>query len=581
MQLDDEKSLELIKQIFLNDTRERQDQFESEINDLKFKLNDNQAKIETYYPIVTELLEKKIAESEDEIANVFSPIISKALKNEISESREEIIDALYPIMGQTIKKYVSEAIKDVYYSINLKIDNALRRGIFSKKIKSKISGVSAADLILQGSFPFLINEIFLIHEKSGILISHVSSDPQPSADSDLISGMLTAIKDFVSDSFKSDAGEQNLYEIQYGDSKIILERGRYSYLAIVIKGNETAEFDDELEKLNSEIHKSYYKQLRDFNGEFTGLDGIKKPLYRFISKINTEQVATETLEKPKPIFAYLLMAVLFIIIIIYSVINIPKYFQEITLDEIITKKLMTISGLNINDIQWTQENSNYFLHGIVNSYNIRNKVDSIFNTIPEIKNTNNNLGVLFFNFPADSITKNINATLINSGYNAISNISFQTIEDKVIISGEVEKLEDKREIGFLISQVPGVRIVENNLEFTGQSNLTDEQALNLISNMKLYFDFGKTEINKNHIKQLDQVIPYIKDNNLELIVKGFSDVVGTSDTNLLFAKKRAINVVKYLSSRGIYEEKLKIENYILNDSITVNNNRKVEIQVNQ
>ena len=259
MNSDEEKSLERLKQIFLFDSEDRQINFEQELSELKFTLTDKTAKIENYYPIITDLLERKISESEDEVAKVLSPIMSKALKEEINESKEDIIDALYPIMGQTIKKYVAEAIKDIYTSINLKIDNALRRGIFSKQIKSKFSGVSAADIILQESFPFSLDEIFLIHEKSGILISHVSSTQNLSSDADLISGMLTAIKDFVADSFKNDSGDQNLNEIQYGDSRIILERGRFTYLALVVKGSEPADFDEEVVEVNKEIHEKYRK----------------------------------------------------------------------------------------------------------------------------------------------------------------------------------------------------------------------------------------------------------------------------------------------------------------------------------
>ncbi|MCB0749924.1 MAG: hypothetical protein KDC52_00470, partial [Ignavibacteriae bacterium] len=224
MQYEDEKSLELLKQIFLAENNERLEEFEKELDEIKLLLNDKEKLINLNLPITAELLRRKIDKSNDEMAEVFYPIFGKALKKQIAESKDEIIDILYPIMGQTIKKTVTEAIKDLYESINLKIDNALRKGIFSKKIKSTISGVSTSDLIIQESFPFLINEIFLIHEKSGLLISHVSSSQNDSTDADIISSMLSAIKNFVSESFKSDSESKDLYEIQYGDSKIILER---------------------------------------------------------------------------------------------------------------------------------------------------------------------------------------------------------------------------------------------------------------------------------------------------------------------------------------------------------------------
>ena len=237
MQFDEEKSLDVLRQIFQSNNTKQLEEFENEIEALKQQLNDKETKINAYYPIITDLLERKIIDSEDEVAKVLSPIVGKAIKKQISESKDEMIDALYPIMGETIKKSIAESMKELYESINLKIDNALRKGIFSKQVKSKISGVSTGDLILQSAFPFKIKEIFLIHEQSGILISHVSSSlNDKTTDADIVSGMLTAIKDFVKESFASDSGSQSLNEIQYGDSRIILEKGRYSYFAVVVSG---------------------------------------------------------------------------------------------------------------------------------------------------------------------------------------------------------------------------------------------------------------------------------------------------------------------------------------------------------
>ena len=48
-----------------------------------------------------------------------------------------------------------------------------------------------------------------------------------------MSGMLTAINDFVQDSFNT---EGDLGDIGYGNNKIILQRGNNSYLAAVIYG---------------------------------------------------------------------------------------------------------------------------------------------------------------------------------------------------------------------------------------------------------------------------------------------------------------------------------------------------------
>jgi len=65
------------------------------------------------------------------------------------------------------------------------------------------------------------------------------SDVEVKTDSDIMSGMLTAINDFVQDSFNT---EGDLGSIDYGNNKIVLQRGTHSYLAAVIYGETGNQF---------------------------------------------------------------------------------------------------------------------------------------------------------------------------------------------------------------------------------------------------------------------------------------------------------------------------------------------------
>ena len=78
---------------------------------------------------------------------------------------------------------------------------------------------------------YKIEELYLIYQ-DGRLLASVSGS-ETTVDSDIMSGMLTAINDFVQDSFTSD---EDLGSIDYGQNKIVLERGRHYYLAAVVYG---------------------------------------------------------------------------------------------------------------------------------------------------------------------------------------------------------------------------------------------------------------------------------------------------------------------------------------------------------
>ena len=65
-------------------------------------------------------------------------------------------------------------MKKLVKTINEKVDRALSFQLFFSKIKSKITGVSEGELALKDALPFQMHEIFLIHKKTGILLSHVT-----------------------------------------------------------------------------------------------------------------------------------------------------------------------------------------------------------------------------------------------------------------------------------------------------------------------------------------------------------------------------------------------------------------------
>ena len=567
MEKNDEQSLELLRQIFLAENNYRQDEFENELTKLKYQITDKNAKIEAYYPIITDLLERKIIDSEDELAKVLSPLMGKAIKKQVTESKDDIIDALYPIMGDTIKRSVSEGIKEIYNSINLKIENALRRGIFSKQIKSKLTGVSASDLILQESFPFRISEIFLIHESSGLLLSHMSSSQEElSSDGDLISGMLTAIKDFVSESFKKNGGSQNLYEIQYGDSKIVLERGLYSYLAVVISGQEPNDFHKDLNELNTDIYSDYQKTLREYDGQSFEKSGLEKLLADFIDKYKFESEINEN-KKSNPILLYLLLTLFVIFLIILSVIKLPQYFEDKSTEKEIQSKLEQFNDLGTNEIEWFCSDGEVQISGLINSYKMKKQIDSLIIEIPTVKKLDNKLLVAIKTFPRDSIINRIEHKL--SRFDT-SYLTYQLNDDKIILEGRVETVDVKREIGYLVSSIPGIRVVINDIVINTHG-LSIYDIQDLVNKSILSFNYLDTDLNKENKSKLDRIINLLSWYKKSHLIITACSVGDNNAANLAKADERSKNVANYITSKGISPDQFELKHTILEDSNGENN----------
>jgi hypothetical protein len=88
--------------------------------------------------------------------------------------------------------------------------------------------------------------------------------------------MLSAVDDFVKDSFVAE-GEQvdeGLDKLEYGDMQILIERGNYVFLAVVISGYEQDYLRKEMRRVIERIETRYADVISKWDGDMAGLMGI-------------------------------------------------------------------------------------------------------------------------------------------------------------------------------------------------------------------------------------------------------------------------------------------------------------------
>src|SRR5262245_63141994 len=69
------------------------------------------------------------------------------------------------------------------------------------------TGKPYAEIVLLNTVQYRVEQVFLIHAETGLVLQHLSADVGAKQDPDQISAMLTAIRDWVRDSFKVGGGE--------------------------------------------------------------------------------------------------------------------------------------------------------------------------------------------------------------------------------------------------------------------------------------------------------------------------------------------------------------------------------------
>jgi hypothetical protein len=122
---------------------------------------------------------------------------------------------------------------------------------------------------------FAVEDVFLIN-LDGRLIHHATRRLATGVDSDILSSMLTAVNSFVKDALVR-TGDGQLGSLEFGENKIILERGKACYLAVVITGRqEPPELREEMRQALRNVESEYGSALSSWDGNAATLSGVKK-----------------------------------------------------------------------------------------------------------------------------------------------------------------------------------------------------------------------------------------------------------------------------------------------------------------
>jgi hypothetical protein len=250
----DAPSLESLRDILFGQYRQQIAELEAELDDLERRVSD-----------------------EDALIAMIAPVLGDAIRRKIRDARDEMIEALYPIIGQTVVRAVSEAMRDLARAVDAQMRRSFSPRAAWRRLQARLRGVSGAEMALREALPFEVAEIFLIHRETGLLLRHLGRDPGAAPDSDLVSGMLTAIRDFVQDAFGR-GEEGQLDEIQYGERRILIEASQHAYLAVVVDGVEPPGFRAEMRERIVEVEHTCEKVLRRYEGDPAALAPVEGTL---------------------------------------------------------------------------------------------------------------------------------------------------------------------------------------------------------------------------------------------------------------------------------------------------------------
>lgn len=133
-------------------------------------------------------------------------------------------------------------------------------------------GAGAVLVWRRRSRPIAVDEVF-VADNHGLLLAHQSVSLVQYQDEDVLIGMFKAIQDFVKDTFSRGTREE-FHALDFGERRILIERGRAHFIAVVYRGGNKEALMDRVRRVSQAIDENFGDVIASWNGEVEAVQGI-------------------------------------------------------------------------------------------------------------------------------------------------------------------------------------------------------------------------------------------------------------------------------------------------------------------
>ncbi len=478
------------------------------------------------------------------MSEALGPEMGRAIKTQIDLERDAMVDALYPVIGDTIRKYMVQVVE----SINEKVEKALSPSGIRRKIRARLQGVSEAELILWESRPFQVQAVLLIQKASGLVIGEAKPRSTPyQLESEMMAGMLSAIRQFINDCVAEFGETPELNEIDYGDSRIILEVAGYCYLAVIIKGVPSQAYPAKMQKTLAAIVQRQGEAIQAYEGN---PETIPDEIQSRLDTLLIPETDSEG-DRPKKKFP---IALLLLVLGLGSLVLIPLgvfwHRQRIAsqIEEAVAIALEETPELSVYALRSDVTENTLTLTGRVPSESLRQQAAAIAQAAaPSDLNIDNQITAVNVPPPTEITAAEVQRIITAFNQHEGIRINGTYEEGRVNVTGVISDQSDAEAITAALQEIPGV------------TSVTTTWQLEPISlRGEISFDRDSATVNSDEFdRQLNPIAAILKrDPTLNLKIVGYSDLVGELPVKQKIAEARSQAVKQILMEQGISPDRL-------------------------
>ncbi len=547
------------------------DDYESVIRD-RLKSNDTE-RVAEVLPEAIELVSKK----DSGLKQHLSPLIESAINESIQTNRQRFVDVIYPAIGPAVRKSVSSALADMIASLNQLLKQSLTVQSIKDRLSARRLGMSYAEFLIIKNLHYRVEQVFFIYKDSGILIGNCTSPDAQTQDPDMVSAMLTAITDFISDSFDTKRTQSELSSIKFGELTVLVETGPKAVIAAAIHGQVTSELERLMQGLNERLHHVYFSELENYNGDnsvFLDLQPqLQKALVKYESSTSTE----------RPWLSIIVLVLLFAGLAYWWGKSLWIDYQ---VDSVITS-IKQREGYQVIDYELDKEK---LLVSVIRTPGASpiEQLQAEIDFTPRkliLKNAIAELSELDFFLPRLQQKYGLSFEIEARDEGHLLRAKGVTSSDKL------DELRFDPMIARLFTHTDFSKVSEVRTDMEQVYNAQFESLVGDLNNTALYFKLASHEFSDESILELEQVALKLKaifelegkaSHKVEqFLLLGFADHQGTEVANREVSQKRANQVASWLVSQGVSKELIVPWGVGAKDKVSLNSElqRRVNIMV--
>lgn len=512
------------------------------------------------------------------VAEALGPMIDGAFESAIRAKPQRIVNVIYPIIGPSIRKAVAQSLADMVRTLNLVLESSLSMRALVWRFNAWRAGVKYGEYVLLKTLNFRVEQVLLIHRHTGLLLHSEHAENIHTEDPELVSSMLTAINDFVADSFTRDA-DKSIDNIKVGEFTLEIESGPEAVLVAAVRGTPSEQVGLILKTSLEKIHRIFARELLNFNGDrddFNESSGILVPCL-------IEQ-RKQTTQRKIPWLAIILIAA----IIGFASLKSTEYVTNQSSYQDILATLNETPGYLILGETHAENQLTVRLLRSPTSPTPKDRLKEIAKGSwhVEIQDTLANLDYL-----------NNTLMLLPELLNLNEHVALRNENGKLAISGtltarQLERLQSSAlvESAFAGIDLTGVTLVPDQTQLEQQTREWNNLKAIINSTQFLFQSNSASLLNEQEnklpellksIKRIEELADSIPIQQWQIYIVGYADSLGSGTANINISNERA-NLIKALLAANLGSDRMLLAwgaGYRPGSQLPVEQQRMVSLQL--